>query len=328
MSYTSDNAGTLTDDDGSATSYDDGTGIWTVGTLNPGTSLTLEITADVDSGASAEPQPIVNTATLDNTDQTDSDNTNNEDTADITVGGLDLSVDKTVDTANPVEGQTITYSVTVTNESAADATDVIITDALPTGVTYDSDNAASLTDDASNPTSYDDTTGEWTIGALNAGNSLTLEITATVDSGAINETQPITNTATLTSSTPTDSDNTNNEDSADITVGELDLSVTKTVNEPQPAPGETITYSVTVENVSTVNATGVVVTDALPGGVTYDSDNAASVNDDAGNPTSYDDTTGEWSVGALNAGNSLTLEISGDGERQHGRRYADEHGRH
>ena len=48
---------------------------------------------------------------------------------------LDLHVAKTVDDATPDEGQTITYTVTVTNNGPARATNVSLDDVLPAGIT-------------------------------------------------------------------------------------------------------------------------------------------------------------------------------------------------
>jgi uncharacterized repeat protein (TIGR01451 family) len=52
-----------------------------------------------------------------------------------------VKVEKTVDDATPREGDVITYTLTVTNAGAADAHDVVVTDALPGGVTFVSADA-------------------------------------------------------------------------------------------------------------------------------------------------------------------------------------------
>ena len=53
-----------------------------------------------------------------------------------------IKVKKTVDNASPHVGDVVTYTLSVTNTGAADAKDVVITDALPTGVTFVSADAA------------------------------------------------------------------------------------------------------------------------------------------------------------------------------------------
>jgi hypothetical protein len=98
------------------------------------------------------------------------------------------------------------YTITVTNNSETTATGVEITDAIPSGVTYVSDDGSGA---------YNSATHIWTIPSLVGGGSVTLHITATVDGNASGT---ITNTATVTASALGDTDYSNNSDSADITV--------------------------------------------------------------------------------------------------------------
>jgi len=84
--------------------------------------------------------------------------------------------------------------------------------------------------------------------------------------------------------------------------GGADLDIIKQVSDHSPCEGGDITYTVTVSNPSTTNATGVQVTDLLPLGLTY-----------LGHSTSqgtYSDSTGLWNVGSLNASTSATLTLS------------------
>jgi len=84
--------------------------------------------------------------------------------------------------------------------------------------------------------------------------------------------------------------------------GGADLDLRKVVNDHSPCEGGEITYTVTVSNPSTTNATGVQVTDLLPSGLTY-----------TGNSTSqgtYNKDTGLWNVGNLNASTSATLTLT------------------
>jgi uncharacterized repeat protein (TIGR01451 family) len=220
---------------------------------------------------------------------------NNSDSTTTTVNpstgpSADISVTKNVDDASPNEGATITYTITVTDNGPDDATGVEVTDLLPSGVTYVSDDGG---------VSYVSGTGVWTVGSLTATSSDTLNIMATVDTATAGTT--ITNTATRTASSPNDPTATNDSDTADITPGPFaDLSITKTVDVASPAEGSTITYTITVTNNGPDDATGVEVTDLLPSGVTYVSDDGV---------LSYDSGTGLWSVGNLTASSSGTLNI-------------------
>ncbi|MFC1927696.1 hypothetical protein ACFLW7_03875 [Chloroflexota bacterium] len=123
-------------------------------------------------------------------------------------GGVDLELSKVVDDPTPCEDSSATYTITVTNPSATGATNVQVTDLLPTGVTYMSS--------VPSQGSYNSVTGLWTVGNLNAGNSATLLLTATVNSGTGG--QIITNTGNITHIDQTDPLVINNSDHADIFV--------------------------------------------------------------------------------------------------------------
>lgn len=130
--------------------------------------------------------------------------------------GADLSVVKSVSDETPDAGQTITYTVTVSNAGPAAATNVIVSDVLPSGLTYVSDDSEGA---------YNSESGMWDVGSLSSGASETLVITVTVNSGT--EGQQIVNGASvvLSDEEVSDYEEENNED---------DISVT--VNTPAPTP--------------------------------------------------------------------------------------------
>ncbi len=112
--------------------------------------------------------------------------------------GANLSVTKSVDNAYPVEGDTITYTITVSSDGPDAATNIEITDTLPVGVTYDSDI----------PSQGTYSRGIWDVGALTASGSATLKITARVDNNTAGST--VINTAEVTSVDQTDPNSTPN----------------------------------------------------------------------------------------------------------------------
>ena len=114
---------------------------------------------------------------------------------------------RSVDNSNPNPTDTITYTITATNLGAGAATGVIITDLLPSGVTYSSDDSDG---------DYVPGTGVWTVGIIPPVTPAVLTITATVDSGT--EGNIITNSAQLTAVLQTDTDPTNDSDLADLVV--------------------------------------------------------------------------------------------------------------
>lgn len=84
----------------------------------------------------------------------------------------------------------------------------------------------------------------------------------------------------------------------------IDLNLTKTVDKPTAHRGDTLVYTLTLTNTSAVNATGVEVTDMLPNGVSYVSDDAAIQG------MTYNATSGVWLVGQVNANATKTLKIT------------------
>jgi uncharacterized repeat protein (TIGR01451 family) len=175
----------------------------------------------------------------------------------------DLEATKAVDNPTPGEGSTIVYTIVVTSNGPDAATTVALTDALPIGVTYVSDN----------PTkgSYDDITGRWDVGSLTNGGTVTLLITATVDPGTAGST--ITNTTTGLTADQTDPDGTSNTDSAAITVGYSPAILIAKTGPITGTVGQTVTFAFTVTNDS-INGDGtpinnVAVNDSLAGPATY-----------------------------------------------------------
>ena len=159
----------------------------------------------------------------------------------------DLAIVKTVDNALPQEGDTIVYTLTLTNNGPKNANSIVVTDVLPGGLSYVSDDSGG---------SYNPLTGLWTLPPLNNGGVAILNITLDVDPGTAGST--ITNTATITNSNRIDPDPSNNSSSVNLTVVEPVLTVIKSAitisdpvngtTNPYNIPGATILYSVQSTN--------------------------------------------------------------------------------
>lgn len=142
--------------------------------------------------------------------------TSNVATVTVVVGPhAELSIAKTADEAAPpvdadpdapAEPTEVTFTIEVTNNGPHDTTGVVVSDVLPAGLTYVSDDGAG---------SYDDTTGEWAVGDLANGATATLHIVAMRSPNAT-----ATNTATIIASSATDTDD--SDDSASADVGDAD----------------------------------------------------------------------------------------------------------
>ena len=226
---------------------------------------------------------------------------------------VDIVVTKT-DNANPVIAGSgvgnLVYTLTTTNLSLSLATDVTINDQgviaanLPTGVTF----VSAVGSDGS---TFNTTSGVWTIGALPPGDSRTLVLTLTVDASAA-DSLVITNTAMLATVNEIEVDAVQGNDIATKTTNvdrSVDILVTKTGNENPVIAGSSVgnlVYTVTATNAGFSNASGVTMSDFdlqaanLPAGVTFVSAVGSS-------GSTYDSATGIWTIGNLAAGASVTL---------------------
>ncbi|MCA9201868.1 MAG: DUF11 domain-containing protein, partial [Planctomycetales bacterium] len=280
--------------------YNSGTGVWTVGSVANGGTATLQLVATVaNTGAKT------NTAEITASDQLDPDSTPNnaagaeDDQASATVTPpiADLSLTKTVDNASANVGQNVTFTVTVSNTGPDAATNVSVADALPAGLTFVSATPSQGT--------YNSGTGVWTVGTINSAANATLTITATVAS-----TGTKTNTAQVQAVDQFDPDSTpgnsaaaeDDQASAAVAPPTVDLSLTKTVDDASPAIGQNVTFTTTLTNAGPATATGVVVTDVLPAGLTF-----VSATPSQG---TYDAATGLWTVGSLAPGATVTLQVT------------------
>jgi uncharacterized repeat protein (TIGR01451 family) len=216
-------------------------------------TITITATAPANGGT------ISNTASV--TAQTPDPNTaNNSSTATTIVTPVaDLVVTKT-DSPDPVTvGSNLTYSIGVTNNGPSTATNVVLTDTVPSATTFVS---ASSTQGTCSQSAGVVTCN---IGTLNNGNSavVTMIVTTTV-SGTL------TNTATATA-TESDPNTGNNTATATTTVNAAaaDLSITKSASATSVLVGQNITYSIGVSNAGPQPATNVTITDPVPVGTTF-----------------------------------------------------------
>ncbi|MEM7033119.1 MAG: DUF11 domain-containing protein, partial [Chloroflexota bacterium] len=165
----------------------------------------------------------------------------------------DIAVAKTVTSIEPIAGDTITYTITITNNGPDTAVNIVMTDTLPTGITY-----GSLVS-ASSGIYTPGMSGLWTGITLTNQTTATLIYTATVDQGTTGQT--LTNTAVI-SSDAVDGILSNNQAQASVTVTFVDLAIRKMSVYDQAA--NLITYTIVVSNVGTADAPGAMISDALP----------------------------------------------------------------
>ena len=273
--------------------YDPGTGIWTVGTVDTLFARTLQIDALVLPPVSGVPQPSTNTASVNTSDQYDPDPSNNTDSVTETPQYADLAVEKVVSNPNPNVGGQVTFTITLRNLGIDEATGVTIADPLPSGLTFVSASPSA-------GTNYSPATGVWQVGTIPAGGEKTLAIVVAVPGPG-----SFTNVAAVSTTNQFDPDHTNDSGESTISTREADLAVAKTVSDPNPNVGDTITFTVTVSNLGPDSANNVQITDTFPtGGLQYLSAAPSQGTFNAG--------TGVWTVGTVDVGsaNAETLVIT------------------
>jgi uncharacterized repeat protein (TIGR01451 family)/fimbrial isopeptide formation D2 family protein len=221
------------------------TGSTNLGVLTPGEVDTLLFTGTV-------PSSTVNVTVLNNTanvtSPTDPNVTNASAVTNVNTLA-NLTITKTA-AATVTAGNSLVYTVVVTNNGPSDAQDVVVDDIVPvlSGVTWTLNGVAE---------------GLWTgstiLGVLTPGEVDTLLFTGTVPSSTVNGTV-LNNTANVTS--PTDPNVTNA--SAVTNVNTLaNLIITKTAAATVTA-GNSLVYTVVVTNDGPSNAQNVIVNDIIP----------------------------------------------------------------
>ena len=225
----------------------------TIGNLAAGASIDVTIDVLVDADATGT---ITNTATVTG-NETDPDPTNNTATEPTTVNPeVDLAIVKTASPDPVAAGEVLTWTLTVTNNGPSNATGVVVDDALPPEVTV---TAISAPCAAGFPC---------TIGDMAVGATVVITVDVLVD---IATQEPITNTATVTGNEP-DPDPGNNTSTVVTPVDYVEIEIVKTVDDPPAAGwqrGDLVTWTMTVTNTGTIEATGILLTDEVPDLTTY-----------------------------------------------------------
>ena len=155
----------------------------------------------------------------------------------------------------------LTYTIVVTNNGPSDAAGVAMINVLPAGVTLVSAAASVACSEASGTITCQ-------LGDLPKDGSVTVTVVVRPTAAGT-----LTNVVSVVGNLE-DPDETNNGASQDTQVTpKADLSVTKTGSPDAVVAGDSLTYTLTVTNDGPSQATGVILTDTLPAGVTFDGAN-------------------------------------------------------
>ncbi|WP_458455817.1 hypothetical protein [Methanobrevibacter sp.] len=196
----------------------------------------------------------------------------------------DNKISKSVNKQSISYGDSVVWTLNVTNAGPNNSTDVVVYDTLPEGLVWQKDNTNGK---------YNPKTGVLNIGSLNAGQTIIVKITTLV-----NRTGVITNNASVEGK-EFDTNMSNNHDELKIDVPRAaDLKVTKKVNNSSPNFGDLICWTVEVFNNGPDVAHDVEVCDSLPESLIF--------VDSTGN---YDRKTGTWLIKSLSVGKSVRLTL-------------------
>jgi uncharacterized repeat protein (TIGR01451 family) len=209
----------------------------------------------------------------------------------------DLVVIKSDDPDPVVAGESLTYTLQVTNQGPSPVTGVVVTDTLPAGVAF-----TNLTTTQGSG-SHQAGTVTIELGSLASGGSATITIVVAV---LPSTTGPLLNQAVVTGDNFDPVLLNNSDDEPTQVIKRIDLSIDKTDTPDPVIAGQRLNYTLLVTNLGPSDATGVTVEDTLPAGVTY-----VSATSSQGTVTASGGTL-TATLGDLDVGAQATITIAVD----------------
>ncbi|MGH0526749.1 cell surface protein [Bacillus cereus] len=242
------------------------TGI-TIGSIAPNSSISIAF--QVTATSTPVQNPIANSATASYTFIADpnapivSRNVTSN-TVFTTINTATILSLKQVDKSFSRIGDTLTYTVALTNNGNSSAQNVIFTDTVPSGTTFIA-NTFSIN---GVPQSEADPSNGVNIGIITAGTTVTVSFQVTVTS--LPTENPIVNFSSTSYQlvSPPDSE-TSISNPVSTQIKEAILSMTKNESVSFADIGQTAFYTTSITNIGNTDATNIVFTDALPSGLTF-----------------------------------------------------------
>ena len=278
-----------------------------VGALAAGQTVPITLTVRVDALES----PISNNVSVSG-DQTDPNLDNNSATVNSTVTQVtDLSLTKT-GAPNPIrQGDSPTFSITVTNNGPSDATGVTVDDVIPSAFFYEEFYfPATVSPAGSGSCSYNSSLGLVTciFPSIPSGESRIVTIPTSFAEGGGAPT--IDNTATV-SGNETDPDLTNNSSTFTFQQAQADLSISIVDNPDPVTQSNSLDYTVTILNAGPDSATNIYHS------VFFSPDTSSDLTIDSVKPTQgtctpYASQTFNYyycNLGTLNPGGSIQIAV-------------------
>ncbi|MDB9343550.1 type I secretion C-terminal target domain-containing protein [Nodularia spumigena CS-586/05] len=268
-----------------------------LGDLAPEASKTFEITVSVPN----TPGIISATAAV-SSPTFDPDFTNDVESLSTTVTPIpptfsDLIIVRTNNEDSVNLGQQYTYTLTVTNNGPNNATEVVLTENLASGLNF---NGRTLSQGSAFFSSFNQRLTA-NLGNIASGQQATVNITVTpFTTGDLITTSSVT--SNQTDPNPTNNELINAKVVSTTVPSPADLELTKTVNNPNPDVGDEITFNLTLSNKGPGSAVGIEVQNLLPQKLSF-----ISAFPEQG---TYNPDTGLWDVGNIRDNLSRTLRIT------------------
>jgi uncharacterized repeat protein (TIGR01451 family) len=157
-----------------------------------------------------------------------------------------VSISKSVDTAKARQGDTVNYTITVSNDSSIPASNVVVSDMLPSGLSYVSSSPAGAASGNSM---------SWSLGTLSGSQSINVQARVTATEGTITNCAEVRGDCEVS-----------DRDCVDFQVGTPVISIEKECPDRVTAC-DTINYTLVVRNSGSYAAENVEITDQLPDGI-------------------------------------------------------------
>lgn len=289
--------------------YNKENGIWYVGSLAVGSSSALTLTTSVSANV-VDGQVITNVASVFKSDQTDGNVANNTANAQLITRILQQDVDvvlsATISSGNAKPGDTVTQTFNVLNNGPGMAQNLALNINLPPEVQYKGlGTLAAGWSLVSQPGigMYGGTV-QLASQSLGAGTPASLQITVGISpNAAANTMLSISSGVSLANN---DQNPINNTNVTTIKVGSIqqpcNLLMSQVNNNAIPQINERVDFTLALTNSSLGTQTGVRVFNKLPVGLSFVSTPTISSG-------TYNAATGEWYIGTLAPGATVTLVI-------------------